>query len=290
MSSDFCSTLVPKYQAWRQALARLESAKDRYQESGGLEDQKDFKQSLGELKLAKRDYLKAAYVKVEYGKFEIVGIEAMVLQKINEVLSEGGDEKGMSIDVNSDGRITTFRVFDNQSVKIEEAIDLIFGFKELLELQYEMCSNLSRLPKLPSSLKALGCSNNSGLQVLPELPNSLKTLSFYGNKFISLPRLPSSLLFLGCSKSPNLEALPELPKSMWGFFCGDCPKLKIIPELPSSLLEFDCSGCTSLTDLPELPDTLYFIDITGTLAAEDPKVIERLDGFKKRHPQAEVVY
>ncbi|OGH88258.1 MAG: hypothetical protein A3J93_01925 [Candidatus Magasanikbacteria bacterium RIFOXYC2_FULL_42_28] len=161
-------------------------------------------------------------------------------------------------------------------------------------LQALNCSSnpqLSELPELPDSLQALNCSSNPQLSKLPELPNSLLGLYCHNNPLLSkLPKLPNSLQGLNCSNNPLLSKLPKLPNSLRGLNCSDNPQLTELPELPDGLQGLNCSNNPQLSELPKLPDSITYIDIRNTPAAQDPKVIAKLEEFKTKHPTAGVLY
>ncbi|KKW32914.1 MAG: hypothetical protein UY76_C0013G0002 [Candidatus Uhrbacteria bacterium GW2011_GWA2_52_8d] len=91
----------------------------------------------------------------------------------------------------------------------------------------------------------------------------------------------------------NLTELPDqLPPGLQELSCHNCPNLTELPDpLPPGLQHLDCSSCPNLTKLPDLlPDTLRFINIRGTPEAKNEEVQERLEAFKKKNPQATVLY
>jgi uncharacterized repeat protein (TIGR01451 family) len=124
-------------------------------------------------------------------------------------------------------------------------------------LRYLECvaNTLTTLPALPNSIEILNFSDNN-LSFLPVLPNNLKILNCYLNQLTYLPSLPSSLTELNCNRN-QLSTLPTLPNSLVTIFCGS-NQINILPTLPTSLNLFDCSS-NNLTTLPTLPSSLHYL-------------------------------
>ena len=122
---------------------------------------------------------------------------------------------------------------------------------------------------------------------------SLRVLSCWQTNLTELPdQLPLGLQKLSCWHT-NLTELPDqLPPGLQELSCHNCPNLTELPDpLPPGLQHLDCSSCPNLTKLPDLlPDTLRFINIRGTPEAKNEEVQERLEAFKKKNPQATVLY
>ena len=70
--TTLCSTLVPLYKAWREAIASLHYAKDVYQESGTTTDKESFETVLTLVHSTKDSYLIEAYKVVEYREKRII--------------------------------------------------------------------------------------------------------------------------------------------------------------------------------------------------------------------------
>ena len=109
-------------------------------------------------------------------------------------------------------------------------------------------NNLHSLPKFPSSLIYLDCSNNE-ISNLCYYPN-LKHLNCSKNKLDSLPELSASLIHLDCSYN-NLIDIPELPLNLISLLCSSNKIIKL-PVLPNKLQILKCSS-NNLLELPELP-------------------------------------
>jgi len=120
--------------------------------------------------------------------------------------------------------------------------------------------------------------------------NGLKRFFCSNTQLSQLLKLPDSLQELYCSHNPLLSELPELPNSLRGLYCSHNPLLSELPELLDGLQELYCSHNPLLSELSKLPDSLIYIDIRGTPAAQDPKVIAKLEEFQTKHPTAEVYY
>ena len=122
--------------------------------------------------------------------------------------------------------------------------------------------------------------------------NGTKILSDQINAALCFVSLFGSLRVLSCWQT-NLTELPDqLPPGLQELSCHNCPNLTELPDpLPPGLQHLDCSSCPNLTKLPDLlPDTLRFINIRGTPEAKNEEVQERLEAFKKKNPQATVLY
>jgi Leucine-rich repeat (LRR) protein len=77
--------------------------------------------------------------------------------------------------------------------------------------------NITSIPKLPSNIQYLVCSNTP-ITELPELPPNLIGLECDNTLITSLPKLPPNLVLLSCSHT-KLTELPELPKTLEGLYC-----------------------------------------------------------------------
>jgi len=86
------------------------------------------------------------------------------------------------------------------------------------KLESLVCSNnslLQGLPFLPTTLKALNCSDNPSLKALPPLPEALRELVAHGCQALEkLPRLPASLQVLDCYRKNSPLAPPNIPKAL----------------------------------------------------------------------------
>ena len=108
------------------------------------------------------------------------------------------------------------------------SFDEIKDYDSIIELNVEKCQ-LTKLPRLPNSLKRLICSNNqlTKLTKLPELPNLLQYIDCHNNKLTSLPELPNSLQILFCYNN-QLTYLPKLPNSLQELYDDDNNFIKTI--------------------------------------------------------------
>ena len=103
----------------------------------------------------------------------------------------------------------------------------------------------------------------------------------------SLPKLPDSLENLFCAET-KITSLPDLSDSLKILSCSNT-EITFLPKLPDSLMILDCSN-TKIVSLPDLPDSLESINICNTPAAQNPKVITKFEEFKKKHPNAVILY
>lgn len=158
---------------------------------------------------------------------------------------------------NDEGKVTAINYYDNGLV---DASELILSEKYLVNYCYgsmfRNCTNLSKIPKLPSTHLATSCYRNlfrecHNLTETPELPAT--TLADYCYAY----------MFLGCT---SLLQTPELPATTLADYCyyqmfRDCKSLKIAMDiLPATTLASNCYygmfySCTTLTQTPELPAT-----------------------------------
>jgi uncharacterized repeat protein (TIGR01451 family) len=122
-------------------------------------------------------------------------------------------------------------------------------------------NQLTSLPSLPTSLRALVCGPNQ-LTSLPILPTSLGTLVCFDNQLSSLPNLPNNMLVLFISNN-QLTSLPTLPNNLENLSCEN-NQLSRLPVLPGSLTELNCSDNPQLYCLPFLPQSLQTCIITNT--------------------------
>ena len=148
--------------------------------------------------------------------------------------------------------------FDEESKKyIINNLELN-SFTNLIEFNCNSC-NLKKLPKLPDSLKILGCGNNK-LKFLPKkLPSSLQILECWNNDIDKLPDLPDSLIELDCFRN-NLTKLPKFFPSFLRKLNCCCNKLtKISKYLPITLTHLNFSA-NSLIYMPKLPKELTHLN------------------------------
>ena len=109
--------------------------------------------------------------------------------------------------------------------------------------------NITSLPKLPSKLKKLDCSDTL-IASLPELPAELEVLSCTGTRITSLPELPNSIKSISCCDT-LLTSLPKLPNDLGMLWCSRT-RITVLPKLPDSLWMLNCFN-TPLT-LKVIPD------------------------------------
>jgi|GEM_PF-1011751 len=122
-------------------------------------------------------------------------------------------------------------------------------------------NQLTTLPKLPSGLTRLNCSNNQ-FTTIQNLPASLEALFCNENKLTQLPTLPSNLTYLNCQYN-LLTTLPTLPPTLITLIANN-NKLTSLPSLPNKLQQVEV-GYNQLTKLPTLPEQLYSLDCNNNL-------------------------
>src|SRR3989339_713176 len=310
--SQSCSQLTTKLKHLQTLQGEFQLVLASYSQTGTDADKAKLEQLKQEIGIAKNEYERASLVKVEWvnkdqTKHQIIAKQVIILEYIKKQIG------GFQINSNQYGEVELLNINNNGSATptINEALKFtnkLNGLKRffcsntqlsqlpklpdsLQELFCHINPQLSELPKLPDSLQALNCSSNAQLSELPELPDSLQALYCHNNPLLSkLPKLPNSLQGLNCSNNPLLSKLPKLPNSLQELNCSDNPQLTELPELPDGLQGLNCSNNPQLSELPKLPDSITYIDIRNTPAAQDPKVIAKLEEFKTKHPTAGVLY
>ena len=289
--SQSCSQLTTKLKHLQTLQGEFQLVLASYLQTGTDADKAKLEQLKQAIEIAKNEYERAGLVKVEWvnayrTKHQIIAKQVIILEYIKKQIG------GFQINSNQYGEVELLNINNNGSATptINEALKFT---NKLNGLKRFFCSNtqLSQLPKLPDSLQELFCHINPQLSELPKLPDSLQALNCSSNPQLSkLPELPNSLLGLYCHNNPLLSKLPKLPNSLRGLNCSDNPQLTELPELPDGLQGLNCSNNPQLSELPKLPDSITYIDIRNTPAAQDPKVIAKLEEFKTKHPTAGVLY
>lgn len=247
--------------------------------------------------------------------------------KLNGKLSVSGDIKNISNYKNLNSplkpycfyslfqatrdEVTGINYYDNGLV---DASELILSEKYLVDYCYgsmfRNCTNLSKIPTLPSTHLAESCYRNlfrecHNLTEAPELPATTLSEYCYAYMFFgcrNLTKVPDELpattsvdycyyqMFRGCtSLKTAMDILPATTLTSncyYGMFYG-CTSLTQTPELPATILAENCYGfmfgdCKSLTTAPELSSTILadycyramFQNCTGlTQAPELPAII-----------------
>ncbi|KAG0611550.1 hypothetical protein M758_7G148400, partial [Ceratodon purpureus] len=124
-----------------------------------------------------------------------------------------------------------------------ESEDILKGFPNLLQLNLQECTSITRLPSFigqSSQLQKLNLGNCKKLKILPKSIGQLKRLQH--------------LDLIGCS---SLKGLPESIGQVSGVqrvYLRRCTKLKMLPESIGQLQQLqnlDLEGCTSLTAIPD---------------------------------------
>jgi len=107
----------------------------------------------------------------------------------------------------------------------------------------------SVLPPVPEGIVNLYCGG-IGLEKVISLPSTLKVLGCYNNSLKSLPKLPNNLSILSCQHNP-LVSLPEIPASVRVITCWFCG-LTSLPDLyHTGIHTLNCSNNNCLTVLPK---------------------------------------
>src|SRR3989339_482217 len=268
--SQSCSQLTTKLKHLQTLQGEFQLVLASYLQTGTDADKAKLEQLKQAIEIAKNEYERAGLVKVEWvnayrTKHQIIAKQVIILEYIKKQIG------GFQINSNQYGEVELLNINNNGSATptINEALKFT---NKLNGLKRFFCSNtqLSQLPKLPDSLQELFCHINPQLSELPKLPDSLQALN--------------------CSNNPLLSKLPKLPNSLQELNCSDNPQLTELPELPDGLQGLNCSNNPQLSELPKLPDSITYIDIRNTPAAQDPKVIAKLEEFKTKHPTAGVLY
>jgi hypothetical protein len=130
----------------------------------------------------------------------------------------------------------------------------------LTMLDVSGCVRLTRITKLPTSLKSLNCDGCTSLISFPKVfPDTLLKLSCKGcTSLTKIPNLPRYADVLDCSGCTKLTMLgSKMPHCIHSIFCKGCTALvalfKIYPHHHSGWLkDLNCSGCTSLRHLPDV--------------------------------------
>lgn len=158
---------------------------------------------------------------------------------------------------NDEGKVTAINYYDNGLV---DASELILSEKYLVDYCYgsmfRNCTNLSKIPTLPSTHLAASCYRNLFREC---------------HKLIEAPELPATKLAEYCyaymfNECKSLTQAPELPATTLAEYCyfqmfRGCTSLKTAMDiLTATTLAQYCYygmfyGCTSLTTVPELPAT-----------------------------------
>ena len=290
--SQSCSQLTTKLKHLQTLQGDFQLVLTSYLQTGTDADKAKLEQLKQAIITAQEEYERASLVKVEWvnkdqTKHQIIAKQVVILEYIKKQIGD------FQIESNQYGVTQKININYNRSAApiINEALKFT---NKLNGLKWLYCYNnlrLSALPELPDGLQKLYCSDNPQLSKLPELPDSLQELYCHNNPLLSkLPKLPNSLQGLNCSNNPLLSKLPKLPNSLRGLNCSDNPQLTELPELPDGLQGLNCSNNPQLSELPKLPDSITYIDIRNTPAAQDPKVIAKLEEFKTKHPTAGVLY
>jgi len=249
--SQSCSQLVPKLKHLQTLQGDFQLVLASYLQTGTDADKAKLEKLKQEIEIAKNEYERAGLVKVEWWG----GIGETKHQII---------AKQVIILEYIKKQIGDFQINSNQ-----------YGEVELLNIN----NNGSAAPTINEALK------------FTNKLNGLKWFDCYNNLRLSaLPELPDGLQKLYCSDNPQLTELPKLPNSLQRLYCNNNPQLTELPKLPNSLRGLYCSHNPQLSQLPELPDSITYIDIRNTPAAQDPKVIAKLEEFQTKHPTAEVYY
>lgn len=176
-------------------------------------------------------------------------------------------------EINLDGEIWNF-----YGKKLKELPEIKEGVKTL------NCSdnNLTKIPKLPSTLRKFSCNKNEDLIELPELPEGLLELDCRNLNIKELPKLPSTLKILNCGGCNFISELPELPDSLVNLHAVEC-NLSTLPELPEGLTSLVCRD-NKLIYLPELPESSRLrIRIDGNRLPYDNMV--EYKKYIKKHKQ-----
>jgi hypothetical protein len=156
-------------------------------------------------------------------------------------------------------------------VHLSELNDLTLRYMSLTslpslptKLSYLNCSQnqITKLVKLPLSLKELDATNNS-ITFIDKIPDNMKVLNLFGNKLNSLPSLPLSCneLIVSGNKEIKLDKLPSRLEKLRINYCA----IKQLPELPATLKELDCHD----NEMYELPS---FVSQLETLSFDKDKI------------------
>lgn len=137
--------------------------------------------------------------------------------------------------------------------------------------------NLTVLPPLPPTLKALNCELNA-LTSLPELPPTLEYLYCCNNRIRSLPELPATLTSLWCTAN-QLSSLPALPAGLRKLVCS-ANSLSELPDIPDGITVLTCSY-NPLRSIPEIPASVEFTNF-GNICLPFHMFAEPIDAYKRR--------
>jgi hypothetical protein len=175
---------------WQEKMTEIDTL---YQEFK-ITDKQEIKEQIEELKkqaeIAKKKYEDFINEPVEFDDENVKRIEADMLGKIKLLTGELGFKTNNE---------EVSKIFIKYSQATNEKIN-----KALVFIKYF------------NGLEALSCSNNPKLESLPKLPDSLKALDCYNNtnpQFKSLPKLPDSLKRLNLENTPatkNPEVIEQL--------------------------------------------------------------------------------
>ena len=249
-ASQSCSQLTTKLKHLQTLQGDFQLVLTSYLQTGTDADKAKLEQLKQAIEIAKNEYERASLVKVEWVNKDQTKHQIIAKQVI--ILEYIKKQiGGFKINSNQYGEVELFDINNNGS-----AAPII---NEALKFTNKL-----------NGLKWLYCYNNLRLSALPELPDGLQKLY--------------------CSDNPQLSQLPKLPDSLQRLYCNNNPQLTELPKLPNSLRGLYCSHNPQLSQLPELPDSITYIDIRNTPAAQDPKVIAKLEEFQTKHPTAEVYY
>ncbi|MDX1535902.1 MAG: hypothetical protein R3346_04045, partial [Candidatus Spechtbacterales bacterium] len=170
--------------------------------------------------------------------------------------------------------------------KYKGDIEVVFGISLSRDTDQEILDKKTKYIKYFKDLKIFNCSTTQ-IQELPELFDSLEHLVCYFTQIQGLPKLPDSLESLTCYNT-QIQELPKLPDSLRELVCFNT-QIQELPELPDSLEKLHCHN-TQIQELPELPDSLKYLDCIDTPASKNPETIKQIEEFRKKHPQAKIIY